>query len=290
MQMRRRTKSKPTKNNRFCLLPVGMVLLLAVIAIAKWSLADWQETNLERDTTRVRLVQHSIRPEMLLGDTNSSAGPSVQDGVWSVGDLIWNFENQTVDSQQLASEMRFAAQIATGIESGLPQHLSILDLVPEQLAVLKEVAGCAVRLIDFESVQVSVCYREVDGQRSTLGAKVANQQDEQHWQVITLTPRQKNSPTHEHLLPIAGVLATACQRFSKSGSLQCEVIETNVSLDDLLDQWQSKSWLVEPFASDELQLSTVWSCTRGAKFVHVRATYSPDKSRTTLVLSALNSL
>jgi len=270
---------------------MAIAVSISVVLISKWSLASWLGAKSERNQTWNRLVPHSIRPEMLFGDSDSAIGQMVQGGVWSVGDSIWNFENQSVDAQQLASELQFADNSVNGIESDQPEHIILLDLVPAERAVVERVGERTVRSIDYGNVKSSVCYREVEGHRFFIGAKVANQeQDDKHWQVISLTPRRMVSPARKHLLPIAGEIITACQRLSKSGSLQCEIVETDRPLAELLDGWWSSGWKVEPFSSDDLQLNSAWGCIQGESHVHVRATSNLDQSKVTLVLTALHNL
>ncbi|MDZ4851937.1 MAG: hypothetical protein SGI77_21825 [Pirellulaceae bacterium] len=291
MRKKRPIQSKSSPSNMRAWLPIGITVFLAMVAFAKWSLASWIGAESGRDKNANRMSLRSIRPEMLFGETDSAIDQMVQGGVWSVADSIWLFENQSVDSQQLGSEIRFASQAVTAIESDLPEHLAILDLVPAERALVQQVGEQIVRSIDFGSVKGSVCYRETDGHRFVIGAKVANrQQDDEHWQVITLTPRRTASSKNDHLLPDIGSSLTACQRFSKSGSLQCEIIEIDRPFADLLNGWRSSGWVVEALSSDESQGNAVWSCMKGDCFIHLRATLSPDHSNVTLVLTALDRI
>jgi len=285
------TQSKPSSSNTRHWLPIGITVFFAVVVIAKWSLASWIEAKPGSDQTINRLSQRSVHPEILFGDTDSAISQMVQGGVWSVADSIWLFENQSVTSQQLGSEIQFASQAVNAYESDLPEHLTILDLVPAERALVQQLGDRIVRSIDYGSLKGSVCYRQRDGHRFVIGVKFANQQqDDQHWQVITLTPRRIDSTKNDHLLPNIGTSLTACQRFSRSGSLQCEIIETNRPFIELLSGWRSSGWIVEAFSSDDAQENSVWSCMKDGRFIHLRATLSPDQSKVTLVLTALDQL
>lgn len=286
MRRTRKAKPQPKESTRFRWFPTGISLLVAFAVVGSTSLANWPSTRPKPADSHGYCPEESTRQESHFSEEAFTNGVGVQSGVWSVDDSVWNLECQSIGLPKLAGEMRFLNEVASGSGSSLPEHTSVIDLVPVQRSVAEQVADCTVRLIDMETIKVGVCYREADGRPFVLGAKVASrQQDDQHWQVITLTPRESLGPACEHLLPIFGNLATTCQRFSKSGDLQFEIIEVAGTVEQQVMNWVSNGWIVDSFSIEDEQGNSSWNCRKGTRFVNVRTSTNQMKSTVSFVLT-----
>lgn len=301
---KKRVGTIQNKRSKWAWFPLVVTAALAVGSIAKWSQADRREFvqhySADGDQAQPNLPGIDLSstsqpgrglatPEMLLGDQAFASVPMIQQGTWSVDDSIWCFENREVTDDELASEMRSITDAANRVESSAAEHLSLLDLLPIQRADVRRESEVTIRSASFPTVQIAMFYRESDKQTFIQAAKVANQMDRDRWQVITLTPRVDRRAANEHLLPMAGIASSVCRRVSRTGQVQCEILETTQSMENLVRGWQADRWLVKPFDADNAQ-ATVWSCVKGGLSVQVRVTPDALNSKLTLVVTALNSL
>ncbi len=114
--------------------------------------------------------------------------------------------------------------------------------------------------------------------------------DTQRWQLITLSPKVAASQRPEHLLPVDSLGVYVCQRADNAGQTQCEVVETEQSMPELMTYWTGQGWSVQPFFSNEPSDATCWICTKAHKSVQVRASREAQSLKTTLVFTAFDNL
>ncbi len=267
-------------------LPVTAVAVLTIVLVAKWSVGN----RIEHKTASIKVrLGEAIQPEMLLNEAVFEVAPTVQAGVWSMPGSSWNFENETVSTLQLSRALSPNGE-STELGSNKAEHLSLIDLIPAQRAQVECSGSTTTRRINFGHIQANVSYREQDGQRNFISAKLANRIDAAHWQLITLSPKATQYTNLGHLIPMTGSVANVCQRYGKNGSLQCEILETDCSIKELSDNWTLEGWLVQPFSFDGPQENTIWNCTKESQAVHIRATKNATNSTLSLVVTAIHNL
>ncbi len=271
-------------------LPLSASAILAVTMVAQGSLDGRPRAN--DPTQQPCQTAASTQPASSGDDSRISASvwqDEVREGMWSVDDSIWTFENCIVASARLATVMQQPPTDDQPIESSAAEHLTLLDLIPVERATVEHIDALTIRSIDYGTVRASLCYRQSNDQHFILAAKVANQIDAQRWQVITLKPRTVEASHLEHLLPLGEVSANACQRVGRTGQLQCEIVETSSSIGELVRTWQSAGWSVQDAGSTEPTDMNL-SCCKGKQLIQVRATERGSEAKLTLVLTAVHNL
>jgi len=277
---------KSSRGQLLSWLPAAASGVLTIALIAKWSAAGLPRTA--QGTLPAQNIQTAWMPEALGLDKGSWADPGIKEGKWSVNGSIWDFQNETIATAQLSSRLRQACE--TGPASDRAEHLAVIDLIPAARAEISQVGTLITRSIDFGTVQAAVLYREVDHHKSFVCAKIANPIDADRWQLITLSPKAMSCKTNDHLLPIDDLGVAVCQRFTTSGKLQCEIVETEHSMETLVGYWRFRGWIVKPFSSISSDATQIWNCSKGDQFVQVQSTQKSATQKSTLTITSTQNL
>ncbi len=267
-------------------LPVAASVALAIALIAKGSIASLPRTS--QGTIPVGNMQSEPRPLTLGFDDDSLVAPGIKEGRWSIEGANWDFQNETITTEQLAGNLRQACE--TGIASDHAEHLAVIDLIPAARAQISKDGTLVTRSIDFGTAQTAVIYREVGNRNSLVCAKIANRIDTGRWQLVTLSPKAIAVKSSDHLMPIDGLGNAVCQRFANSGALQCEIVETVHTMDSLVEYWRFHGWSLQRFSSSDSDSTQIWNCSKGDQFVQVKSTRNSVPEKSTLTITSIKNL
>lgn len=213
---------------------------------------------------------------------------SFPQGTWVVGSSPWNFQSQTISEHQLSREMKGIPGGEASVEgSSHPEHQVVLDLFPATKAVTRNEGELAWRILDLGTVRACVCYRLEAS--AIVHATVAHRMQGDQWQVVRLTPNMHHNSDAVHLLPMLDACQSHCQRFSNRGELQCEIIDTDQTLEELLAYWMKNGWSVAPAQSGSMSTNQGWICSQGSLAIRVQPTTS-ETNRGRILLTALHQL
>jgi hypothetical protein len=214
---------------------------------------------------------------------------SIAPGSWTLPGMAWQFENRTVSTLELNSTWSTVSIDNKDIGSDRPEHLAVLDLIPESRSQVTPKGDYHLRQLDHGSVRLSVqTYKPIGHSTRVVVVHVAHQIDVERWQWITLRPNQDDAEAIDHLLPLTEKGRAVGQRRGGRGEIQCEIIEWNGPIDSLLNHWRNSPGLAvqENALSPDNTLRT-WTCLRANRFVHVQTTSTETTRPLTVVLTSL---
>lgn len=265
-------------------LSVSVVLSVAIIGVNR----ERRPSNSQQFKSETQVDEPNADSELASCFADSNCFHSFPQGTWVVDSSPWNFQCQTVSEREVGPLMKDAPSAPALLEgSSQPVHQVILDLFPATKAVTRTDGGLAWRSLDLGTVRACVCYR-VEGS-SIVHSTVAHQMLGDQWQVVQLTPNTHHKSVAVHLLPMLDNCQSQCKRLSDRGELQCEILDTDQTLEELLAYWMTNGWSVIPDQSDSESTNQGWICSQGSLAIRVQLNTS-ENNRCSLILTALHQL